>query len=386
MKILSVVSGSVCGGATISILNLLKGLKKSGYEIHVITPDEGFLCHELQSLGIEYNIIKYVFNVTPPTKSIIDILFFVPRLFKMYLTNIFAYYRLLSLIDFIKPNIIHTNVSVIDLGFKVARKRRIPHVWHIREYGDLDFNLNYFPNKSSLIQKISRQSYAIAITNDLFNYYQLDTSRSKVIYNGILPCNASVYNKKKKNYFLYVGRLTEGKGVKDLIKAFVSYSKINTSNRLLLLGSCSDSYKDDLFSIYHNTEAESLIDFIGHVDNVFDYMQYAKALVVPSFHEGFGRITAEAMFNGCLVIGRDTSGTKEQFDNGLSISGQEIALRFKTIDQLVKDMMIVDRLSEQSYEDMVLRAQSVAVKLYSIESNVENSMNFINNVVEVTQK
>lgn len=40
------------------------------------------------------------------------------------------------------------------------------------------------------------------------------------------------------------------------------------------------------------------------------------ALIVPSPFEAFGLITAEAMFNKCLVIGRDTAGTKEQFDNG----------------------------------------------------------------------
>jgi glycosyltransferase involved in cell wall biosynthesis len=381
MKILTIVSDSVCGGATISILNLLKGLKRHGDEIYVITPNEGYLCDELRSLGIEYHIIKYVFSVMPPTKSIIDWLLLVPKLFKMFLINIIAFYKILFLVDSYTPDIIHTNVSVIDLGFKIARKRKIPHVWHIREYGDLDFDLNYFPNRSSLIQKISRQSYAIAITNDLFNYFQLDTSRSKIIYNGILPCNASVYHKEKKNYFLYAGRLTEGKGVKDMIKAFVYYSNKNTSNRLLLLGSCSPSYRDELYSFYHNTNAEPLIDFVGHVDNVFEYMRYAKALIVPSFHEGFGRITAEAMFNGCLVIGRDTSGTKEQFDNGVSITGQEIALRFKTIEQLVMDMMIVDKFSSLEYEKIVLRSQEVVVKLYSNEVNLTSTIHFLNDIL-----
>lgn len=45
-------------------------------------------------------------------------------------------------------------------------------------------------------------------------------------------------------------------------------------------------------------------------------MNRATALIVPSPFEAFGLITAEAMFNKCLVIGKDTAGTKEQFDNG----------------------------------------------------------------------
>lgn len=39
-------------------------------------------------------------------------------------------------------------------------------------------------------------------------------------------------------------------------------------------------------------------------------MNRATALIVPSPFEAFGLITAEAMFNKCLVIGKDTAGTK----------------------------------------------------------------------------
>jgi glycosyltransferase involved in cell wall biosynthesis len=38
-------------------------------------------------------------------------------------------------------------------------------------------------------------------------------------------------------------------------------------------------------------------------------MAHATALIVSSYHEGFGFITVEAMFNGCLVIGNNKGGT-----------------------------------------------------------------------------
>lgn len=61
----------------------------------------------------------------------------------------------------------------------------------------------------------------------------------------------------------------------------------------------------------------SQVVFLGMRKDIYSLMKDAMALIVPSYWEGFGFITTEAMFNGCLVIGRNTSGTKEQFDNGL---------------------------------------------------------------------
>ena len=63
-------------------------------------------------------------------------------------------------------------------------------------------------------------------------------------------------------------------------------------------------------------------------------MRQAKAIIIPSHNEGFGRCMPEAMFNGCLCIGHDTGGTKEQMDNGTEATGEDIALRYQTEDQL----------------------------------------------------
>lgn len=57
-------------------------------------------------------------------------------------------------------------------------------------------------------------------------------------------------------------------------------------------------------------------------------MSKAQALIVASRFEGFGFITTEAMWNDCLVIGKNIAGTKEQFDNGVAETGHEIGLRF----------------------------------------------------------
>ena len=56
------------------------------------------------------------------------------------------------------------------------------------------------------------------------------------------------------------------------------------------------------------------VEFMGPRDDVHQLMKGALALVVASHTEGFGLTAVEAMSQGCIVVGNDTAGMKEQFD------------------------------------------------------------------------
>ena len=116
--------------------------------------------------------------------------------------------------------------------------------------------------------------------------------------------------------------------------------------------------------------------FLGLRQDVLQLYSDATALIVPSLSEGFGFITAEAMFSGCLVVGHDVAGTKEQFDNGVELTGEEIALRYTQQEQLVQHLLDITDAVEKGvfsarYEPMILRAQQVVKQLYTSERNAE---------------
>ena len=115
--------------------------------------------------------------------------------------------------------------------------------------------------------------------------------------------------------------------------------------------------------------------------DILSLYKEAKALIVPSLSEGFGFITAEAMFCGCLVIGNDTAGTKEQFDNGLEMTGEEIALRYTKQEELVQHLIDVTNEPIKHYEPMILRAQQVVTQLYSTETHAERVYEFYNYIL-----
>ena len=128
------------------------------------------------------------------------------------------------------------------------------------------------------------------------------------------------------------------------------------------------------------------IKLLGIRKDILEFYSHAKAFIVPSLSEGFGFITAEAMFSGCLVIGNNTAGTKEQFDNGKEITGEEIALRYSTQEQLIQHLIDVTNNPSLEYEAMILRGQAVAKQLYSIEENANKIHKFYLFIIQNNKK
>ena len=100
-----------------------------------------------------------------------------------------------------KPDLIHTNVGVIQEGYFVAKFLRIPHVWHLREYQDKDFNLQVLPSLKTF-RKMLQKSNVITITEDIQKYFGLyNISTARNIYNGILHQDEVRNIQPKENFF-----------------------------------------------------------------------------------------------------------------------------------------------------------------------------------------
>lgn len=360
------------GGASKAFLSLLAGLMELGVKPLVIVPDDKGLCDILSKKDVPFKILPYKMAVYPPCRTVKNKLFFLPMLVKRILWNVYSASKLTRIAKDFAADIIHTNVSVINIGYKTARRLRIPHVWHIREYGDLDFHYHYYYTRNLHLNKYYQpNSYQACITKDIRRYNGLDNSScARVIYDGVLPRAAVRFTSDKKPYFLFAGRLEENKGIKDAISAFAMFVKKcpDSAMRLKIAGDTADAgYRQGLVKLAEGCGVSDRVDFLGMRSDVYDLMYEAYALLVPSHSEGFGFITAEAMFNGCLVIGRDTGGTKEQFDNGLELTGKEIALRFNTTEEMAGYMTEVVKVGIGCYFDIIRSAQSVVADMYSVE-------------------
>lgn len=375
MKILYVTSGSGWGGASSALYNLIVELKHKGHEIRVLFPDSnGLFESKLRILGIKCYHSKYDLTIRQNTRNWLkNIVKTIIVRFELIITEL----KISRIIKEYKPDIVHTNVGPLDVSLDICQKNNIPHVWHLREYQNLDFNIEYYKGIDAFKKRIKENgNYNIAITNGVFNHWNLRENRDIVIYDGVISTEEHSDILKKTDlcdpYFLFVGRLDDAKNPIEAIKAFILISNKFPKIKLLLAGSSIDSfYLSKCKQLVASNNLEKRIVFLGQRNDIFSLMSKSVALLVTSRFEGFGFITAEAMFNKCLVIGKNTAGTKEQFDNGLKMYNREIALRYMTVEDLSECMILA---LENDYSEMKRVAFSAIVDNYlsSVHSkNVE---------------
>ena len=369
MKVLYIAHSVGLQGAGFALINIIKAIKNKGITPILLLPSYGPIAIEAEKVGVKCYYHPCRNSVYPSLTSFIDIVLFLFRLLRICAINYFAKKYLEKIIKIEKPDIIHTNTGVIRFGALVAKKHNIPHVWHIREYQTLDFAWKPIGGieKQRNLYKDSN-NHCIAITHDVFNYFELNKKKDITIYDGVFSSSIELPISVKQDYFLFVGCLKEGKGVLDVINAFeLIADKLSPNTELWLVG-------DDEINIHHrifNSKYPGLIKYLGFRKDVYQLMANAIALIVPSKFEGFGFITTEAMLNRCLVIGRNTGGTKEQFDNGKAFTGEDIGLRFTTLEELSIHMKNV-RFCYNDYLDMVERGYKTVTTFYTIENNINH--------------
>lgn len=375
MKVLFLLHTTKLDGSSISFINLAKGLSQAGNQIYFAYPDEvidqSFLARVRPYVYGYYPVSYNLFWKKNDNK-------YVKAFIKYSLKQIKDFYFLLELkkiVEQIKPDLIHSNSGVIHIGYYLSQITHIPHVWHIREYVVKDFGWKIEPSYSSFVKKLDK-SNVITISDDLLIYFkQKNNSKAKRIYNGCLSKKEAKINNQKRNFFLICSRVSKEKGHEEVIRAFSEFIISSPGYRLLIAGAGEENYINYLKDLAKSLGCYHAIDFLGFIVDVKPLMLNAKALIVGSIFEGFGRMTAEAYMCGCPVIGRNTGGTKE-------ILEKTGGLVFSNYDQLVQTMRFIVEMSDIEYEEMIQNGYKVAVEKFSIETNTANVISYYKRILD----
>lgn len=378
MTVLYVLSDSVMGGATHSVLSIIEEMCRRGNRVIVVSPNMyGYLKERLNSLQVEWHVVPLCFKAYPDTKK--HFLYRVYSFVRMLIVDFFAVCLIKRIIRKEKVSLVHTNVGPVACGYEACRKLGVPHVWHIREYGDKDFNIRMFPSKSEFRKWLS-DSYVISITKDLIKYNGLEGSPSaRVIYNGVRKESDIRFEYGKEKFFLCASRISPEKGFEQIIRVFAKFHNMHPDYRLIILGLEDKKYKNKLVGLVDSLDLGQSVRFEGYREDVSEYMARARALLVASPNEGFGRMTAEAAFAGCLVIGKNSAGTKEIMD----ITG---GYPFINDDELLESMTEVLRLSAEEYRSKAITAQKKAILYFSEEKYVDNVCNLYDSILQDENK
>lgn len=384
MKILFVCSTDKIYGDNKALLNLMPYLKELGVVPVFLTRTNSDFYKYLKENGYQVYSYQgfYAHAIAPDNKAKALAWFVKTNVMQKIVKSDREFHALEKSLKAENIDLVHTNNGICTLGYRLAKKLHIPHVWHIREYIDRDANYLFMPNKWSYSRDLKKSiNYKITITDGVKEHFHL-TERTQTIYDGALMEDAmKPVLPKKEDYFLYVGRLAQGKCVYDAVEAFITYKdRFKTDTKLYIVGDGSPEYTKLLKDAASGSDCSSDICFLGYRTDAQDLMRKAKALIVPSQFEAFGFITAEAMFNGCPVIGRDTGGTKEQMDNVDKQMRQAVCYRFSNQKELVERM---NEISTNPTDAAVLQdIQQIVSKLYSAKTSASKVNELYLNILE----
>ena len=121
--------------------------------------------------------------------------------------------------------------------------------------------------------------------------------------------------KKINNSLLYVGRIDKRKGVDFLIRSMLSVIQQNPEVKLFVGG--KGQLLPELKKYIIENGLHENIKFIGFIpeDELNEWYNKVKCVVVPSVFEGFGITVIEAMAAGTPVIGTNVDGIKSIIKN-----------------------------------------------------------------------
>ena len=313
-------------GANRSMLNLIEGLRDFDVTSHVVAPSEGAITEVL----CERNIPTMI---SPSEKWVSHQNFdcgFATGLYRRSRNSYHALKRLSKNFGLLPKlaqqlkdwniDLIYTNSGVIPIGAFAARWSGIPHVWHLREFIDLDYNYHHDWLKPFFNHWLYRADAQIAISRSIQSHFFHDRppQSAHVIYNGV--ASKATFDHRYKQYrraakastvytFAIVGIVHPAKGQDVAIRALAKVTQsTNCSVRLLIVGGGDSA---EIQTLAHQLGVADKVEFWGHIDDTYQAYREADAVLMCSAHEGMGRVTVEAMSACCPVIGFNSAGTAE---------------------------------------------------------------------------
>lgn len=277
------------GGTEIAAYNIAKDLSKTD-EVHVITRKQKNKAEGKFSL----HFVNYISNPYP---------------LRILSTSIAFFLKLRK----IKPDVIYAEtVFAGGLGGVLAKKiLGIPVI--VRPVGEL-YTASWITRKTLIKFVLTNSTLVLAMTKHMEkearSYGKIETA---VLPDGVDYEYFKNYPKQKRvrNSVLYVGRLIETKGVKDLIKALSEVIKSIPGAKLFIAG--YGNQEEELKKLTIALNLTKNIIFLGKVEksDVAKYMKSSEIFVLPSYSEGFPLVLAEALACGLPVITTKVKGLPE---------------------------------------------------------------------------
>lgn len=373
LRVVYVADQSVNGGASEALLEIVCGLRDLGLvDPVVMTAFNGAIeerlkeknipfvrtfhrqfAYDLPGIGFEKNIFKCL-------RPIYYILY--------KICNIVAISRAEIKINWNEVDLVHTNVNRNDIGGILAKKHNIPHIWHLREHGNKDFELRFnkiYPFRYMNLLTTKFIAISDSVAKEWINK-GIDANKIVKIYNGnnLTRFKEHIFQHDEKLKIVMMGAICPAKGQNILLEA-VSLLPQYVRNNIIIdfYGNGSRKYIDSLKK-YCLINGMTSVSF-NQYSNMNDILGLYDIGVNCSKNEGFGRATVEYMATGLCTLAFNSGATPELIMN------EEDGFLFKSSTELceiIKELY----LDRDKLEKITRNGMKTAKKRFNINDYLYN--------------
>ncbi|MFI3202281.1 MAG: glycosyltransferase family 4 protein [Eubacteriales bacterium] len=354
MNVLYITNNAKLYGGNHAMLAMILDLREQyGINPTVLLLEEGDLTTRLKALNINYIVQPFAGCFVEKGKNK-----FRPLLY--YFRMNYKAIKLLKekIIKMECFEIIHTNTSVIDIGYFLSKYLGVKHIWHIREVGD-HYNIRPLLPKSIFKYQLNQANAIITISKFVKNVihlkYHID-GNLELVYDGVLPNSDYVKcedNSNDKLQFCMVGLISDKKNQLDVIQA-VNQLSIQFKNQfeITFVGEGKETYQ----CLQEYIQQENLMDYVkllGYQKEVYPILESMDVGIMASECEAFGRTTVEYMMHYMPVIASRSGANLElvQEDvNGLIFDNHDVNGIVKCMQYCLENREKVCEMGKNAHE------------------------------------
>lgn len=263
-----------------------------------------------------------------------------------------------------RPDVVMTQCGLTPQGATAAAVLAIPHVWYLREYGDIDLGCRLPGSPEQVGAAIAALSTRVATNSRGVRDYFFPgrPEAATVVYPApVLPGPHAIrtsWAERMPGVFSVgiLASLQPGKGQTTLIEAAALLRGRGVDIRVRLYGSGSPQLRGQVEDAVRAHGVDDLVDFAGLEPSRLRMFSSLDAVVVASTAEAFGRVPFEAAAFDVPVVYADAAGPSEYMRDGitgLAFEPRNATALADAIERLVHDPALRERLAKEARADLV---------------------------------
>ena len=344
------------GGAANSIHSLCSNLNKNKYKIFIICLNKFYYNTEFKNLAkiITLETKKTLFS----QKKINQIIFKISKNTKsktIFISNLF-------------------HVNVLTGLFKINNKN-IKYIFIDRtSFNELYTYFNFIDFfKKFIIRFLVKITYKHAdllisnsakVAKDISDYTSLKTH---FIYPGAfkgVSLKKKIFLKKRKIQIVWIGRLSQEKGIEDILNVVKEIRKYN-----FVLNIIGDGpKKKNIIDFIKSENIENKVKLLGHQKNISLFLKKSDLLINTSFFEGFPNVVVEALnYKVPVICSKSGGGIYEILKDGkygdLYDKGDIFSLKTKVLKHIKNPSRLIKK-SNRGSNDLKRFSEKISAKKY----------------------